>query len=399
MARYPLIAAMTTATILLPVTMAHGARPVVAVFTLESKDAPLTAADLDKLSDYIGSSLIESGRFEVVPPDDLKAALRRQKAESYEDCYAESCQIEVGKELAAAKTLAGSVSRLGERCLINLKLYDLIKSTQEAAGTAAGACAVEDTFDSLQVALAKLTGAPNDARVAEREDRTDDTKPSPRRSLDPAPDAQQEMASAPENRRAPDFPPLGARPFRAPSPDRSDDVETRPPPKLDRQAKPMIAGPLALTAEALGITPQLIAPVTHKAAEAVRGPAETDWEKILPFVEDDDLAPMLRVKILKQFLEAFGANNPHIGDAMAQIRRLVRSVERASSPTPMRHRSANQRHRSTQRRHKRKPCPHRERRVVADGQAIISRDRQRCTVHVPHGNMSFTFRCGDARTH
>lgn len=138
--------------------VAEAARPVVAVFGMQESGTRLKQADLDRLTDFIGAALTESGRYEVVPRDEVKAALNRQKADSYKQCYAQSCQIEIGKELAAEKSLAGTVSRFGKSCIVSLKIFDLAKSTQEAAGTADGPCGEDAVFSSVKAALAKLTG-------------------------------------------------------------------------------------------------------------------------------------------------------------------------------------------------------------------------------------------------
>ena len=139
---------------------AQAARPVVAVFTLESKKARLSADDLDALSEFLGGKLTESGRYQVVPRSELKAALSAEKKASYKACYADACQIEVGKELAAEKTLAGSISKLGSKCIVTLKLYDLQNATNEAAGTHKGGCTVDDGVASLEQALLRMLGAP-----------------------------------------------------------------------------------------------------------------------------------------------------------------------------------------------------------------------------------------------
>lgn len=136
---------------------AKAAGEVVAVFELESKGARLKSAALERLTDYVGAQLARAG-YKVVPRQELKRALSQQKNDSYKACYAESCQIEVGKELAAEKTLAGTVSRLGSRCIVALKLIDLRTATQERAGTAKGKCTVDGVVDSTDVALKQLTG-------------------------------------------------------------------------------------------------------------------------------------------------------------------------------------------------------------------------------------------------
>ncbi len=134
-------------------------RPVVAVFTLENDGAPIKTRALERLSDYIGAALTASGRYQVVPKSELKAALQTRKKASYKQCYAESCQIEIGKELAADKALAGTVARFGSRCIISLRIVDLKKATEEAAARAKGGCRQDDVLESLDKALALLTGA------------------------------------------------------------------------------------------------------------------------------------------------------------------------------------------------------------------------------------------------
>lgn len=138
-------------------SVATAAGEVVAVFELENQGASLGAPYLVRLTDYVGSELAKAG-FKVVPPHDLKRALSRQKAESYKACYQESCQIEVGKELAAEKSLAGTVSKIGSRCVVALKLFDLRSATQDAAGTAKGKCDEDGVLDSTDAALRQLTG-------------------------------------------------------------------------------------------------------------------------------------------------------------------------------------------------------------------------------------------------
>ena len=132
--------------------------PVVAVFSLENKGSALSAETLDRMSDYVGAKLAESGQYQVVPRADVRSALIEQKKESYKECYAESCQIEIGKELAAQKALAGAIVKFGQQCLVTLKLFDLVRSTQEAAGTAKGACDEGGVLTTLDHALSKLTG-------------------------------------------------------------------------------------------------------------------------------------------------------------------------------------------------------------------------------------------------
>lgn len=54
---------------------AHSDRRVVAVFGLENNGTQLQQLVVDRMSDYIASQLVGSGRYKAVPNDDLKRAL------------------------------------------------------------------------------------------------------------------------------------------------------------------------------------------------------------------------------------------------------------------------------------------------------------------------------------
>ena len=131
-------------------------RPVVAIFDVEDRGAQLSPQRLDSLAHLISARLSEGGRFEVVPRSEVRSALRTQKLESFKECYDERCQIEVGKELAAQKTLATRITRFGKQCLVSVQLFDLKKSTAEAARTEKGACEEEAILKSLERALQAL---------------------------------------------------------------------------------------------------------------------------------------------------------------------------------------------------------------------------------------------------
>jgi len=97
----------------------------VVVFNVEARGINLEKDMLVRLSDYLASRLAESGEFLVVPRDQLKKRLIDQKAKSYKKCYDEKCQIELGREMAADKTLATQVIKLGSRCMVTSTLYDM----------------------------------------------------------------------------------------------------------------------------------------------------------------------------------------------------------------------------------------------------------------------------------
>jgi len=157
---------LVASTILLPAAaQAAERRPIVAVFDVEAKGIKLSVSLLERLSDYLSSRLAETGRFMVIPRDDLKKRLLGQKAKSYKQCYDRSCQIEMGREMAADKTIATRVIKFGTRCMLTSTLYDLKKAATEIAATVRGKCGEEDLVNSLDKVVNKLCGK-NDRPVS-----------------------------------------------------------------------------------------------------------------------------------------------------------------------------------------------------------------------------------------
>ncbi len=87
--------------------------PIVAVFLMESRGSPLSGDELVGLTDYMATRLGEQGRFQIIPRDEIRKRLVDQKSRSYKDCVDRSCQIEIGRELAAQYTVSSSISKVG----------------------------------------------------------------------------------------------------------------------------------------------------------------------------------------------------------------------------------------------------------------------------------------------
>lgn len=142
------------------------ARPVVAIFDIENRQTPLDAAEVDALTDWLVARIAADGAFEVVPRQQVKARLLEQKLESYRPCYAESCQIELGRELAAGKSLSTTVLRLGGACEVTATLFDLSRATAERAATAGAPCTVEGVKGAIEAVSRELSGLSPPSGVA-----------------------------------------------------------------------------------------------------------------------------------------------------------------------------------------------------------------------------------------
>ncbi len=112
-------------------------KTIVAVFDIEFKRVRMANSVRVALRDFIETRLTASGIYEVVPPDQLKKALSKQKIKSYRKCYKQTCQIKIGEELSADRTLSTRITRIGRACMVSMKLYH--PGTLVVTGSPAGA--------------------------------------------------------------------------------------------------------------------------------------------------------------------------------------------------------------------------------------------------------------------
>jgi hypothetical protein len=153
--------------------------PVVAVFDIENRGSPLTKDQLITLTDYLGTKLGEQGVYRIIPRRDIHARLTQVKKESYKECYDQSCQIEIGRELAAEYTISSSIGRVGELCLITASLYDLRKAATARTATARGPCTEEELVNAIEEVADKLQGQKKEPKPAPKPVRTPRYTPPP----------------------------------------------------------------------------------------------------------------------------------------------------------------------------------------------------------------------------
>ncbi|HOX42958.1 MAG TPA: SUMF1/EgtB/PvdO family nonheme iron enzyme [Myxococcota bacterium] len=152
-----LAAALLSSSIALTATIALAQdRPIVAVFRIEDKAHAADKATLDQLTDYLGAAIAEGGVFRRVPPGDLVKALMAQTTESYKECYDQSCQIEIGREVAATKSLSTRILKLGSTCTVTAELYDLKTKATDVTAKESGPCGVDGLMASLDKVAATL---------------------------------------------------------------------------------------------------------------------------------------------------------------------------------------------------------------------------------------------------
>jgi hypothetical protein len=130
--------------------------PVVAVFDIHDAGGRLGRAELEQLTAHLTACLTEARKARVIPREQLRERLRQEKSESYRTCFEESCQIELGRAVAAEKSLSSTLIRVGKKCALTVNLFDLKTETAEQGASVASGCAVDDLMGAIRQVADKL---------------------------------------------------------------------------------------------------------------------------------------------------------------------------------------------------------------------------------------------------
>ena len=129
----------------------------VAVFDIQVIDVPnFESGKMEKFNRLLEQAVSQSG-YATVPRSDIKSKLQKLKAKSFDACYDESCQIEIGKELAAQKSVSATWTQVGGTCQLLVKLYDLRKAYSEFSNSILAACTetgLAKAFEKVRLQLA-----------------------------------------------------------------------------------------------------------------------------------------------------------------------------------------------------------------------------------------------------
>jgi hypothetical protein len=175
--------------LLLPLhVLAEG--PIVAVFDLEDRGSGLSQGVLDNLTDYLSVLLAESG-YQVIPRDKIRERLKGEQAETFKECYDQSCQIEMGRELAAQKILATRILKIADTCQLTATLYDLRRAATEKAASSEATCDEKSLLGALKVIASKLALKPPEEGEKRTEPEPGVSQPSSRSGGAPVPETKE----------------------------------------------------------------------------------------------------------------------------------------------------------------------------------------------------------------
>lgn len=134
---------------------------VVAVFDIQDNTGIAKRSDLVNLTNYLGTLLAQSGKYKTVPRDQLRKRLIETKKKTYKECYNESCQIMLGKALAAQKSLSTTMIRVGSNCAVTSSLLDLKTETAEKGASVKTGCSLDELLGAMEQIVKQLGVAPD----------------------------------------------------------------------------------------------------------------------------------------------------------------------------------------------------------------------------------------------
>jgi len=132
-----------------------GPGPILIVFDMEDRGSGLDTQVLTNLSDYLAVLMAEGG-YQVVPRSQVKDRIKKQQLESKKECYDQSCQVELGRELAAQKSLATQIFKIGGVCRVTASLFDLRKAATEKAASGGGSCEEKELLAAVEQIAKKM---------------------------------------------------------------------------------------------------------------------------------------------------------------------------------------------------------------------------------------------------
>ena len=104
-------------------------KPLLAIMDIQDKDDLLDAGMTDNLTEYLRGLLASTNRFVVIDrgrhASTLKKLVKTEKKESYRTCYDRSCQVPLGRALAADKILITTVMKIGSKIVLKAEVVDL----------------------------------------------------------------------------------------------------------------------------------------------------------------------------------------------------------------------------------------------------------------------------------
>jgi hypothetical protein len=130
---------------------------IVAIFDIHDASKKLDQDVLIQLTTYLGTLLTKTGMYKVIPREQIRSRLLDEKKGTYEKCFDESCQIELGKALSAQKSLATTMIQVGNQCAVTANLFDLKTETSEKGASVETGCSSNELLGAIKEIAKQLS--------------------------------------------------------------------------------------------------------------------------------------------------------------------------------------------------------------------------------------------------
>lgn len=130
---------------------------VVAVFDIIDKSNQFSREMLDQLTEYLAVQLAEVAGYRITPREQLRQKMDTDKKASHSNRIDSTYQIELGRAVAAQKTLVTKIIQIGSRCSLNATLYDLATEATDKAASYDTGCSTDALMDGVKQLAVKLS--------------------------------------------------------------------------------------------------------------------------------------------------------------------------------------------------------------------------------------------------
>ncbi|MFH1762324.1 MAG: CsgG/HfaB family protein [bacterium] len=128
----------------------------VAVLDFQAKG--MSAEEVTALSDRFRTELFNVGKFIVMERGQMDAIMNEQGFQKSGACTDEACLVEMGQLLGVDRMVAGSIGKLGQLYLINVRIINIATGQIERTVSEDCNCPIEGLIVSLKKVAMKLGG-------------------------------------------------------------------------------------------------------------------------------------------------------------------------------------------------------------------------------------------------
>ncbi len=138
-------------------------------FTTEA----VSKTEMKAIVEYLSAELFNTGKFIVIDVSQRETILNEMEF-SMSGCTDESCALEIGKLLSAETIVTGTLSKIGSRYLMSVKMLET--ETSKTLATSNGKYGdLDELIDGLENVAAELAGNPVTETVVESEPEKNET--------------------------------------------------------------------------------------------------------------------------------------------------------------------------------------------------------------------------------